>query len=192
MPRKTPDIIANLTPASGRQDHTTSPSASASFVRALTAPDAIASTASRPAYRDDREPPLQGDETVRDKEVICREAEAEHSSRLDTNLLICPAGYFVASRPVNSSLQGHANHRTGNAQGVKPQAQSRWSTSTLGLADANQTSHGVRKVPKGHTPRQEQEARERSALPTQNGTAYDSAMCVRYLGRETCNLISKP
>ena len=44
----------NLTPASGRQDHTTSPSASASFVRALCvalrshcAPDAAASTASR-------------------------------------------------------------------------------------------------------------------------------------------------
>jgi hypothetical protein len=38
----------NLTPASGRQDHTTSPSASASFVpRAIRAPDAAASIASR-------------------------------------------------------------------------------------------------------------------------------------------------
>jgi hypothetical protein len=38
-------IIANLTPASGRQDHTTSPSASALFVKS-----ASASTASRPAF----------------------------------------------------------------------------------------------------------------------------------------------
>jgi hypothetical protein len=36
-------IIANLTPASGRQDHTTSPSALAPFVKG-----ASASTASRP------------------------------------------------------------------------------------------------------------------------------------------------
>ena len=44
---------ANLTPASGRQDHTTSPSASAPFVsRAAT------STASRSYVRDDRETPL--------------------------------------------------------------------------------------------------------------------------------------
>jgi hypothetical protein len=43
-------IIANLTPASGRQDHTTSPYASASFVRAQKAHcNAAASTASHPA-----------------------------------------------------------------------------------------------------------------------------------------------
>jgi hypothetical protein len=42
-----------LTPASRRQNHTTSPSASASLVSR-----AFASTASRPAFRDDREPPL--------------------------------------------------------------------------------------------------------------------------------------
>jgi hypothetical protein len=43
----------DLTPASRRQNHTTSPSA--------TAPSSLAppaSTASRPAFRDDREPPL--------------------------------------------------------------------------------------------------------------------------------------
>ena len=62
---------ADLTPASRRQDHTTSPSASASFVSALRgmltgkpalllnrAPDAAASTASRSYVRDDRETPL--------------------------------------------------------------------------------------------------------------------------------------
>ncbi len=53
-------IIANLTPASGRQDHTASPSAIVSFVRASfkIAPDATASTASRSYVRDDRETPL--------------------------------------------------------------------------------------------------------------------------------------
>jgi hypothetical protein len=43
----------NLTPASGRQDHTTSPSTSALFVNS-----ASASTASRANVRDDRETPL--------------------------------------------------------------------------------------------------------------------------------------
>ena len=44
---------ADLTPASRRQDHTTSPSASAPFVKS-----ASASTASLPYVRDDRETPL--------------------------------------------------------------------------------------------------------------------------------------
>jgi len=46
---------ANLTPASRRQDHTTSPSAFAPFVKG-----AFASTASRANVRDDRETPLCG------------------------------------------------------------------------------------------------------------------------------------
>jgi len=45
--------FASLTPASRRQDHTTSPSASVSFVK-----DTFASTASRSNVRDDRETPL--------------------------------------------------------------------------------------------------------------------------------------
>jgi len=44
---------ADLTPASRRQDHTTSPSASAPFVKS-----ASASTASHPNVRDDRDTPL--------------------------------------------------------------------------------------------------------------------------------------
>ncbi len=40
-------LLKNLTPASGCQDHTTSPSASASFVCALACADAATSTASR-------------------------------------------------------------------------------------------------------------------------------------------------
>jgi hypothetical protein len=43
-------LLRGLTPATGRQDHTTSPYASASFVRAQeTRDDAAASTASHPA-----------------------------------------------------------------------------------------------------------------------------------------------
>jgi hypothetical protein len=64
---------ANLTPASGRQDHTTSPYAAASLVRSLDdrsqafrqpalqsrrAQNAAASTASAPRVRDDRDTPL--------------------------------------------------------------------------------------------------------------------------------------
>ena len=64
---------ADLTPASRRQDHTTSPSASASFVGApfdrsretrpaiTCMPDAAASTASRPHVRDDGQRPSDWD-----------------------------------------------------------------------------------------------------------------------------------
>src|SRR6202163_2202427 len=48
-------IPRNLTPASGRQDHTTSPSASAQFVKR-----AISVHRIPPRVRDDREPPLWG------------------------------------------------------------------------------------------------------------------------------------
>ena len=59
LPPSPADIAANLTPASGRQDHTTSSSASASFVGALFA----RLTPPRPLHpapnvRDDREAPL--------------------------------------------------------------------------------------------------------------------------------------
>src|ERR1700753_2957920 len=47
-------LLRNLTPASRRQDHTTSPSA----IKVLSSAARLASTASRPAFRDDREPPL--------------------------------------------------------------------------------------------------------------------------------------
>ena len=59
-------IIADLTPASGRQDHTTSPSASSAFVFG-----AIRVHRIPPRVRDDREPPLQWDETAIDMQVIC-------------------------------------------------------------------------------------------------------------------------
>jgi hypothetical protein len=60
---------ANLTPTSRRQDHTLSPSASTPFVKG-----ASTSTASRSAYRDDREPPLleerDGGKIIRKSEVV--------------------------------------------------------------------------------------------------------------------------
>src|SRR6202051_3091493 len=74
-PGRADSTSANLTPASGRQDHTTSPYAAASFVsspfdrsQALVrpalpsrcAPNAAASPASAPRVRDDRDTPLCG------------------------------------------------------------------------------------------------------------------------------------
>jgi hypothetical protein len=62
----------DLTPASGRQDHTTSPYASlAARPRAKRATAGPASTASHPNVRDDHEPPLSPDETGGDMLLIC-------------------------------------------------------------------------------------------------------------------------
>jgi hypothetical protein len=47
LPPSLTDNSANLTPASGCQDHTTSPSARVSFARTLACADTVASTASR-------------------------------------------------------------------------------------------------------------------------------------------------
>jgi len=53
-------LLTDLTPASGRQDHTTSPSASALFVTSAARVHRIP-----PRVRDDREPPPLWDETAR-------------------------------------------------------------------------------------------------------------------------------
>src|SRR5882724_7156769 len=55
LPPSLAEDSATLAPASERQNHTTSPSAAASFVRAMIAPDAAASIASQPNVRDDRD-----------------------------------------------------------------------------------------------------------------------------------------
>jgi hypothetical protein len=91
----------NLTPASGRQDHTTSPSATCvvrlhavnrsraqrTALRPRLRADAIASTASRPRVRDDREPPLWGRDgrTCRD-DLPDGESGIFFESGLDTDL----------------------------------------------------------------------------------------------------------
>ncbi|SHK00398.1 hypothetical protein SAMN05444159_2153 [Bradyrhizobium lablabi] len=64
---------ANLTPASGCQDHTTSPSALALFVNSTACVHRIPSR-----VRDDREAPLEWDETVIDIRVIWVNGEEEY------------------------------------------------------------------------------------------------------------------
>jgi hypothetical protein len=68
MPRKTPGIIANLTPASGRQNHTTSPYAAICVSSLATA----ASTASRPNVRDDGQRPSSRDRTAEEESDLGR------------------------------------------------------------------------------------------------------------------------
>src|SRR6266850_2179128 len=85
---------ANLTPASGRQDHTTSPYAATSLVRSLLtahgfkepalrsrrAQNAAASTASAPRVRDDRDTPLWWGGMARVLELIWGECESKYFS----------------------------------------------------------------------------------------------------------------
>jgi hypothetical protein len=67
-----------LTPASRRQDHTTSPSAPAPFVKG-----AFASTASRTNVRDDRETPLMWDGMAGNMDLIWDKREAKYFLRGD-------------------------------------------------------------------------------------------------------------
>jgi hypothetical protein len=59
LPPSPTDHSANLTPASGRQDHTTSPSAGSAFVKGAASVHRIP-----PRVRDDREAPLEWDGTA--------------------------------------------------------------------------------------------------------------------------------
>jgi hypothetical protein len=59
-------LLKNLTPASGCQDHTASPSATATFVIRRHRVHRIP-----PRVRDDREPPLSSGETREAKSLIC-------------------------------------------------------------------------------------------------------------------------
>ena len=59
-------LLTNLTPASRRQNHTTSPSASSALVFSTVGVHRIP-----PRVRDDREPPLVWDGTAADIKVIC-------------------------------------------------------------------------------------------------------------------------
>ena len=82
--------FANLTPASGRQDHTTSPSAR-NVIRLLTLP--------RPSHplpnvRDDRETPLCVGRDGEDKQVIWVRSEPEYFCKEGWTgvSVICPSG----------------------------------------------------------------------------------------------------
>jgi hypothetical protein len=59
-------LLKNLTPASGRQDHTASPSATTAFVIRRLRVHRIS-----PRVRDDRDPPLSSGETGGAKALIC-------------------------------------------------------------------------------------------------------------------------
>jgi hypothetical protein len=78
-----------LTPASGRQDHTASPSATAAFVIRRHRVHRIP-----PRVRDDREPPLSSGETGGAIEMICPTGEAKYFCKQGwtANSLICPSG----------------------------------------------------------------------------------------------------
>src|SRR6185312_15355730 len=77
-------IVANLAPATGRQDHTTSPSASASSVF-----DASASTASRLTFRDDRDTPLFNRGGMEGESSISEKRKANYFHRALLNALTC-------------------------------------------------------------------------------------------------------
>jgi hypothetical protein len=66
-------FLKNLTPASGRQDHTASPSARVALVSRNSRVHRIP-----PRVRDDREPPLSSGETREVKSVICPTAKAKY------------------------------------------------------------------------------------------------------------------
>ena len=85
---------ANLTPASGRQDHTTSPSASSALVRS-----AIRVHRIPPHVRDDRETPLRGG-TARIIDVIWGKRETEYFFVGDwtTQITLNALAFFVLSR----------------------------------------------------------------------------------------------
>src|SRR5258708_27478470 len=74
----------NLTPASRRQDHTTSPSALALFVNSAACIHRIPSR-----VRDDREAPLEWDETVMDIAVIWVSREAQYFCKYGSPV-VCP------------------------------------------------------------------------------------------------------
>ena len=100
LPPSSADCSANLTPASGRQDHTTSPYAAASFVRAHFA----RLTPQRPPHpapyvRDDREAPLlweRDDESSRD-DLGRRKSEIFLRRGLDRLMGDLPVGQIRAT-----------------------------------------------------------------------------------------------
>jgi len=66
-------LLRGLTPASRRQNHTTSPSASSALVSSTVCVHRIP-----PRVRDDRDTPLEWDETMRVTKVICLFGKSEY------------------------------------------------------------------------------------------------------------------
>ena len=98
---------ADLTPASRRQDHTTSPSASALFVKS-----ASASIASLPYVRDDRETPLcvGGDGEGCRSDLGQKEMKIFLRTGLDARMTTTPDGQISTRRRCDGQ---HNNFLTG-------------------------------------------------------------------------------
>jgi hypothetical protein len=103
-------FLRNLTPASGRQDHTASPSATAAFVMRRHRVHRIP-----PRVRDDREPPLSSGETGR----ACRDDLPDglsgifFTAGLDRLSVICPSGRLVAVRLGRFRLRARRSRTVG-------------------------------------------------------------------------------
>src|SRR6266480_6989122 len=95
-------LIADLTPASGRQNHTTSPSAAARFVKRTARVHRIP-----PRVRDVRTPLCWGG-TARISELICLGPKQKYfckrgwTGHFGKHEVICPAGSFVDPNPCYS------------------------------------------------------------------------------------------
>src|SRR5206468_12114930 len=99
--------FASLMPASGHQDHTTSPSASVPFVIGPSA-----STASRSNVRDDREPPLPGERDGAHRPLIWVAWKAEYFCQRgwtgkQPSEVICPSGKQLGCRKSECAAAGN-------------------------------------------------------------------------------------
>jgi hypothetical protein len=96
-----------LTPASGCQDHTALPSASAPFVKGATA-----STASRSNVRDDRETPLCVGRDAEQYSLICISEKQKYffkrgwTEHRAANEVICPSGNRLLMRFARDDARG--------------------------------------------------------------------------------------
>ncbi|MGD0847335.1 hypothetical protein [Bradyrhizobium sp.] len=97
----------DLTPASRRQDHTTSPSTSAPFVKGATV-----STASRTNVRDDRETPLKWDGMAEIMEVIWGRREGIYFLEQDWTggITLIPQENFFSRRMRKKTASVHLSH----------------------------------------------------------------------------------
>jgi len=104
---------ANLTPASGRQDHTTSPSASRARVRSTISvhriPPRVDDVAQRPSWRDGTARVIEVICVFGKSEYFCKSLWTQHNS---ASAAICPSGAVSSSKPVGCvEPTGRANAR---------------------------------------------------------------------------------
>jgi len=104
-------LSADLTPGSGRQDHTPSPSASVPFIEGTST-----STATQPHVRDDRETPLlSGRDGETSKDDLPDGASGiffrEGSRQQFADLVVVPRAACEAAPPASPNGLRPANHR---------------------------------------------------------------------------------